>query len=57
MRATRYSVRYELNDDGSYSDSHVRVVKMLTDTPETMATLRRFAQTVMPDLRAQIIYR
>ena len=30
-RATRYSVRYELNDDGSYSDSHVRVVKMLTD--------------------------
>ena len=30
---------------------------MLTDTPETMATLRRFAQTVMPNLRAQIIYR
>ena len=30
-RATRYSVRYELNDDGSYSDSHVMAVKMLTD--------------------------
>jgi hypothetical protein len=55
--------------DYTYSASYVRtgnqvVVKRMFDDrtpgvlclPETMATLRRFAQKVVPNLRAQIVY-
>jgi transglutaminase-like putative cysteine protease len=30
-RVSRYSVAYKLNDDGSYADTHVQAVKILTD--------------------------
>lgn len=30
-RVSRYSVAYKLNDDGSYADTHVLAVKILTD--------------------------